>query len=83
MHPVVYGEKETRRQNFLYTIGLVIFILVFPLLKVAGNIYFILSFILGCWLIYTAWRVYKIEAIKLPGRCIESPACIWRLFLLP
>ena len=64
MLPVVHGEKETRRQILLYTIGLVIFTLALPILKVAGNIYFVLSFILGCWLIYTAWRVYKIEGNK-------------------
>lgn len=64
MLPVVRGEKETRRQILVYTIGLVILTLVMPMLTVAGNFYLVSSILLGLGLIFAAWRVYKIEGNK-------------------
>ncbi|MDK1117548.1 MAG: heme o synthase [Anaerolineae bacterium] len=64
MLPVIRGERETRRQIFIYTIGLVALTLVVPILSTTGNIYLISAIILGIILIYAAWRVLKIEGNK-------------------
>ena len=64
MLPVVRGEKETRWQIFIYTLGLVALTLAMPIFGMAGNIYFVLAIIFGLGLIYAAWRVYRIEGNK-------------------
>jgi protoheme IX farnesyltransferase len=64
MLPVVRGEKETRWQIFIYTIGLVALTLAMPLFGFAGNIYLVLAGLFGGGLIYAAWRVYRIQGNK-------------------
>jgi protoheme IX farnesyltransferase len=64
MLPVVRGEEETRKQIFIYTLGLVALTLIMPMLGMAGMIYFGLALVFGVGLIYAAWRVYRIEGNK-------------------
>jgi heme o synthase len=59
MLPVVQGEKETRRQIWLYTLLLVAISLLMPILHLAGTIFLFSALGLGIWLIATARRVYK------------------------
>ena len=68
MLPVVRGEKETRRQIFTYTIGLVALTLVMPIFGMTGGIYLVASLLFGGGLIYAAWRVIKIEGNKAAWR---------------
>jgi protoheme IX farnesyltransferase len=65
MLPVVEGEKETRRQIWLYTLLLVAITLLMPLLDLAGTIFLISALILGLWLVGVARRVYKGEGNKI------------------
>ncbi|MEJ5226051.1 MAG: UbiA family prenyltransferase, partial [Anaerolineales bacterium] len=64
MLPVVRGEKETRWQIFIYTIGLVALTLVLPVFGTAGSVYFVSALLFGGGLIYAAWRVYRKEGNK-------------------
>lgn len=64
MLPVVRGEKETRKQVFLYTLELVGLTLLMPLFNMAGSVYLISALGLGAWLIFTAWRVLVSEGNK-------------------
>jgi protoheme IX farnesyltransferase len=64
MLPVVKGEKATRLQIFLYTLGLVALTLVLPLLGMAGAVYLILALIFGLGLVGAAWRVLRIAGNK-------------------
>ena len=59
MLPVVHGEEVTRRQIFIYTVILVAFTLLVPLVSSTGMVYFISSLVLGVWLLYGAWRVWR------------------------
>ena len=59
MLPVVRGERETRKQIFIYTIELVVLTLFLPLIGLGGSIYLVLAVVLGLWLLSTAWRVWK------------------------
>lgn len=68
MLPVVRGEKETRWQIFIYTVGLVALTLVMPVFGMAGSFYLAASLIFGGGLIYAAWRVYRIEGNKVAWR---------------
>jgi heme o synthase len=68
MLPVVRGEKETRQQIFIYTIGLVALTLVLPILGMTGSIYLAASLLFGGGLIYTAWRVIKYGGNKVAWR---------------
>jgi protoheme IX farnesyltransferase len=65
MLPVVRGEKETRWQIFVYTIELVGLTLLLPLFGLGGSIYFIGAFMLGGWLLFSAWKVWKQGGNKL------------------
>ena len=65
MLPVVRGEKETRWQIFVYTLELVGLTLLLPLFGLGGSIYFIGAFMLGGWLLYSAWKVWKQGGNKL------------------
>lgn len=64
MLPVVRGEKETRWQIFIYTIGLVALTLVVPVFGLTGSVYLVSALLFGGGLIYAAWRVYRIEGNK-------------------
>jgi protoheme IX farnesyltransferase len=68
MMPVVRGELETRRQIFIYTIELVIVTLLLPVLQLAGVFYLIASLVLGGWLLYAAWAVWKKGGNKVAWR---------------
>lgn len=64
MLPVVRGEKETRWQIFIYTIGLVALTLVMPVFGMAGSVYLVSALLFGGGLILAAWRVYRLEGNK-------------------
>ncbi len=65
MLPVIRGEKETRWQIFLYTIELVGLTLLLPLFGLGGSIYLIGAALLGLWLLYAAWKVWRQGGNKL------------------
>lgn len=64
MLPVIRGEKETRRQIFVYTIFLVAFSFLGPLVSLGGTVYLVLAGLLGGWLILSALRVFHGEGNK-------------------
>ena len=68
MMPVIKGEKETRLQILIYTIQLVLLTLFMPLFGIGGSIYFLLAALLGMWLLYTAWKVYRNQGNKMAFR---------------
>ncbi len=65
MLPVVRGEKETRWQILIYTIELVALSLLLPVFQFTGAIYLVSALVLGLWLIYTAWQVWRREGNKI------------------
>ncbi len=65
MLPVVRGEKTTRWQIWLYTLELVALTLLMPLLGMAGGFYAVAAALLGAWLIYWAWKVWKVGSNKI------------------
>lgn len=64
MLPVVHGEEVTRKQILIYTVVLVAFTLLVPLITEAGVIYLTSSIVLGLWLLYAAWRVWRVPGNK-------------------
>jgi len=64
MMPVMRGEEETRKQILIYTIGLIVVTVLLPLFKLAGTMYLVSSIVLGGFLLYAAWRVFKIGGNK-------------------
>lgn len=64
MLPVVRGELETRRQILRYTIELIAVTLLLPVFNLAGVVYLISSLVLGGFLLYAAWRVWKVGGNK-------------------
>ncbi len=82
MLPVVHGEKETRKQIWLYTLALVVLSWVMRFLGVAGNFYFAVAVFLGIWLIYGAWRVWRKEGNKVAWQMYRwSSMYLFFLFL--
>ena len=65
MLPVVRGERETRWQIFLYTLGLVAITLTLPFFGVGNAMYLISAAILGLALIQSAWKVWQRGGNKL------------------
>jgi protoheme IX farnesyltransferase len=59
MLPVVQGEAVTRRWIMGYAVALVMVSLLMPLFGFTGLIYLVLAVLLGIWLIYAAWKVWK------------------------
>jgi protoheme IX farnesyltransferase len=59
MLPVVRGEEYTRNHIMLYTVMLVVITLLLPILGMAGAVYLAFSVLLGGWLLYAAWQVWK------------------------
>lgn len=64
MLPVVYGEEKTRRQILTYTIELIAVTLLLPIFNLAGSIYLFSALILGGFLLYAAWRVFRVGGNK-------------------
>ncbi|MDD2922435.1 MAG: heme o synthase [Anaerolineales bacterium] len=64
MMPVIRGEEETRKQILIYTVALVAVTLLLPLFNLTGTVYLISSIILGGFLLYAAWRVFKVGGNK-------------------
>jgi protoheme IX farnesyltransferase len=64
MMPVVQGEEKTRRHIFIYTIELIAVTLLLPLFDLAGTVYLISALVLGGFLLYAAWRVFKVGGNK-------------------
>ncbi|MEA4906456.1 MAG: heme o synthase [Anaerolineaceae bacterium] len=64
MLPVVRGEQATRLQILIYTLELVGVTLLMPLFKITGSVFLVSALVLGAWLIYTAWRVFKVGGNK-------------------
>lgn len=59
MLPVVRGERETRRQIFLYTVQLVCLTLLLPVVDIGGLLFVSSALILGSGLIALAWRLWR------------------------
>jgi heme o synthase len=64
MLPVVRGELETRKQILIYTVELIAVTLLLPFFNLAGTVYLISSLILGGFLLYAAWQVWKVGGNK-------------------
>jgi protoheme IX farnesyltransferase len=64
MLPVVEGEEKTRRQILIYTIELIAVTLLLPIFNLAGTIYLFSALILGGFLLYAAWRVFRVGGNK-------------------
>jgi protoheme IX farnesyltransferase len=64
MLPVVRGEEFTRGQIMLYAVGLVAVTLLLPILGMAGAVYLVSAVVLGGWLLYAAWQVWKTGSNK-------------------
>jgi protoheme IX farnesyltransferase len=80
MLPVVRGEAEARRQIWIYTLELVAVSLLLPLFKLSGTIYMVSAILLGLWLIWGAWRVWKEEGNKVAWQMYRWTS-IYLLFL--
>lgn len=59
MLPVVRGERETRWQILIYTIELVILTMILPVFGLGGSVYLIGATLLGLWILFAAWKVWK------------------------
>jgi protoheme IX farnesyltransferase len=59
MFPVVYGERETKRQIILYSIQLAAMTILLPLVDLGGYFFLISAIALGLILILFAWRLWK------------------------
>ena len=64
MMPVVYGEEKTRRHILVYTIELFAVTMLLPIFNLAGMVYLVSALILGGFLLYAAWRVFKVGGNK-------------------
>jgi protoheme IX farnesyltransferase len=68
MLPVVRGEAEARWQIFLYTVELVALTLVLPVFGLGGAVYLVGAALLGFWLLWAAWKVWKGSGNKVAWR---------------
>ncbi len=59
MLPVVYGERETRTEIFLYTLQVVALTLLMPVAHLGGWVYLILAVGLGGLLCFFAWQLLR------------------------
>ncbi len=64
MLPVIKGEKTTKIQIMIYTIELVLLTLLMPLFNLGGGLFFGLAFLLGGWILWAAWNVFRKEGNK-------------------
>jgi len=59
MMPVVEGEEKTRKQILAYTVVLIVVTLLLPIFNLAGTIYLVSAVVLGAFLLYAAWKVFR------------------------
>ncbi len=59
MMPVVRGEAITRQRIMFYAAFLVVVSLLLPLLGMTGIIYLVGAIVLGGWLLFAAWKVWR------------------------
>lgn len=64
MMPVVHGEGKTRRHILVYTIELIAVTLLLPIFNLAGTVYLVSAVVLGGFLLYAAFRVWKVGGNK-------------------
>ncbi|HRK89112.1 MAG TPA: heme o synthase [Anaerolineales bacterium] len=64
MLPVVEGEEKTRKQILIYTVELIAVTLLLPILNLAGTIYLVSAIVLGAFLFYAAWKVFRVGGNK-------------------
>lgn len=64
MMPVIHGEEKTRRHILVYTIELIAVTLLLPIFNLAGMVYLISALVLGGFLLYAAWKVFKVGGNK-------------------
>lgn len=59
MLPVVEGEEKTRKQILIYTVELIAVTFLLPIFNLAGTIYLVSAIVLGAFLFYAAWKVFR------------------------
>ncbi|MFN8382721.1 MAG: heme o synthase [Anaerolineales bacterium] len=64
MMPVVHGEERTRRHILVYTIELIAVTLLLPIFNLAGTVYLVSAVVLGVFLLYAAFRVWRVGGNK-------------------
>ncbi|NWF62845.1 MAG: protoheme IX farnesyltransferase [Chloroflexi bacterium] len=64
MLPVVEGEEKTRKQILIYTVELIAVTMLLPIFSLAGTIYLVSAAVLGAFLFYAAWRVFRVGGNK-------------------
>ena len=64
MMPVVHGEEKTRKHILIYTVELIAVTLLLPIFNLAGMVYAVSAVVLGAFLLYAAWRVFKVGGNK-------------------
>jgi len=64
MMPVVHGEARTRRHILVYTIELIAVTLLLPIFNLAGMVYLVSALVLGGFLLYAAWQVFRVGGNK-------------------
>jgi protoheme IX farnesyltransferase len=64
MLPVVEGEEKTRKQILIYTVELIAVTLLLPIFNFAGTIYLVSAIVLGAFLLYAAWKVFRVGGNK-------------------
>ena len=64
MLPVVEGEEKTRKQILIYTVELIAVTLLLPIFNLAGTIYLVSALVLGAFLLYAAWNVWRVGGNK-------------------
>lgn len=64
MLPVVEGEEKTRKQILIYTVELIAVTFLLPIFNLAGTIYLVSAIVLGAFLFYAAWKVFRVGGNK-------------------
>ncbi|MSQ29254.1 MAG: protoheme IX farnesyltransferase [Dehalococcoidia bacterium] len=64
MMPVVLGERETKRQTFLYSALTLAISLIFGAVAVMGAIYFAVATVGGIGFVFTAWRIMRGQGLE-------------------
>ena len=71
MMPVVLGERETKRQTFLYSVLTAAVTLIFGAVATMGAIYFAVAALGGLGFVFTAWRIMR-------GQDLEGTRAMFR-----